>query len=125
MNVFLWALLALLIACSNPFSNGDCVAVGVAGINATVTERATNQAPEASPTMTIVDGSYQELGTLLVGSNPPRLLGAIERPGNYRVVVHASGYRDFTQDSVAVTRGGACNSIRSMHLGVQLDRIER
>lgn len=70
--------------------------------------------------MRIVDGSYEALGEMPFPSTPPRLLAANERPGTYRVVVQASGYRDYTQENVVVTRGGACNYLRGVQLNVQL-----
>ena len=119
----LFGVLTLSVAaCSNPFSSGDCVSLGVYGIQATVTDGTTHQAPSSSPTLLIVDGSYQELVTLTVSSNLPQLAAALERPGNYRVVVKASGYQDYTQENVAVTRAGACNYLQGVHLNVQLSR---
>jgi len=116
------ALTLFIAACSNPLSSGDCVSLGVFGIRVTVTDGTTHQAPGSTPTLLIVDGSYQELGTLLGPPNPPQLYAANERPGNYRLVVQAMGYQDYTQENVAVTRGGACNYLKSTHLSVQLFR---
>ena len=119
-RVILCTLLLVAGACSNPFSGGDCVALGVTGITATVTDGATNAAPSSSPELQLIEGSYEERGALIVGSRPPVLIAAIERPGTYRVVVRAAGYRDYVKENTVVRRGGKCNAIQPVQLDVQL-----
>jgi hypothetical protein len=119
-RALLSAAISLVTACSNPFSGGDCVSLGVFGIEATVTDGRTHQAPSSMPTLRIVGGSYEELSRVAFASNPPQLAAALERPGTYRVLVQAAGYQDYAQENVVVTRGGKCNYLRVARLNVQL-----
>ena len=110
-----------MIGCINPFATGDCVSVGVAGISVTVVDASTNLAPMTMPRLRLEDGTYvEEYVTPFPRSDPPSFAGASERPGTYRVVVRAAGYRDFMRDDVRVTRGGRCNALSGVRLNVSL-----
>jgi hypothetical protein len=114
--------IAFATGCTNPFA-GDCVAIGVFGITATVVDAATNRAPIATPVLFISEGTYtEEHATPFARSDPPMYAGASERPGTYRVVVRATGYQDYVREGVRVTRGGHCNALSGVRLSVELVR---
>ena len=74
--------------------------------------------------MRIEDGNYvEEYPTPFPQTDPPSYAGANERPGTYRVVVRATGYKDYVLSNVRVTRGGRCNSLSGVRLTVSLVRI--
>lgn len=54
---------------------------------------------------TLTDGSYNEQLQVTAdpsGQDPALLFGAIERPGNYSVLVQIRGYQDFRKQNVEV-----------------------
>ena len=121
--VALFATALYLAGCSNPFSNADCVAIGVAGIEATIVDASTDRAPTATPTLRIEEGTYVELhDTPSISSNPPIFTGAVERPGIYRVIASAPGYKDSVRDNIVVSRSGRCGYLKSERFTLSLPR---
>lgn len=108
-------------ACSNPFSGGDCVLIGVPAISATVVDANTNKAPSSSPQLRIEDGTFvEDLSTPIPRVDPPTFSGAVERPGVYRVTESAVGYRSFVVEGIAVSRSGKCQYLQGAKLDVKL-----
>ncbi|MEO7358832.1 MAG: hypothetical protein ABI120_00790 [Gemmatimonadaceae bacterium] len=108
-------------SCSNPFSGGDCLAIGVFAISATVVDANTGKAPTASPQLRIEDGTFvEEYLTPMPRTDPPSFSGAAERVGVYRVVVTAMGYRDFVAEGIVVRRAGNCQYLQGVRLNVKL-----
>lgn len=111
----------MLGGCGDLISGGDCVAVGVAGINVTVTDARTNGAPNAVPSLRIEDGTLvEEYAQPMPRSNPPSFAGAIEREGTYAITVAAPDYQTYTASNLRVTRSGKCNYLRGVKLSVKL-----
>lgn len=111
------------VACTNPFSGGDCTAVGVSGITVTVIDAITKGAPSATPMVRIEEGSYvEEHAVPFPRSDPPLYTTADERPGTYRVVVRAVGYQDYVLDKIRVVRAGRCNALKGVRITAPLVR---
>lgn len=107
--------------CSDLTSGGDCVALGVFGVNVTVIDALTNGAPTAVPSLRIQDGAFvEEYAQPAPRSNPPRFSGAAEREGTYAITVSADGYQTYRASNLRVTRSGKCNSLRGVNLTVKL-----
>lgn len=121
-KALLFCGVAAAAGCSNPFQS-DCIAIGVAGITATVVDASTNAAPTATPAVRLEDGAYsEELAAPNPVSNPPQFSGAVERPGTYRVTVRAAGYRDYVVEDVRVNRSGKCDYLNGVRLNIALVR---
>lgn len=106
--------------CTNPFG-GDCVSLGVMGIQTLVTDATTQRAPATVATVRIRSGDYVETITApSIPSDPVSYYGAFERPGRYEVQVDAPGYRSETRRSIDVRRVGSCNAVRPVRVQVAL-----
>lgn len=111
----------MLGGCGDLVSGGDCVAVGVAGVNVTVTDVRTNGVPATVPSLRIEDGAFvEEYAQPTPRSNPPSFAGAIEREGTYTITISAPGYQTYTATNLRVTRSGKCNYLRGVNLSVKL-----
>jgi len=74
----------------------------------------TGQAPSASATLSLHDGSYEDVvtATPAPGDSLLVLRSTSFRLGTYRVEVSADGYAPWAQDSVAVRSGGCCGNLQ-------------
>lgn len=111
----------LATGCENVFE-GDCIDIGLSGIQATVVDATTNKPPLALPTLRIEEGDFVEQHTIPSSLDPLLFAGAVERPGTYRVIVQASGYQAFSVDGVRVTRGGDCQYLQPARITISLQR---
>ncbi len=110
-------------ACTNPFSSGDCVALGVAGVSANMVDAATKRSPASPPTMRLTEGTYVENDTgVLGGADAVRLSGAVERPGRYHALYEANGYQPLLRENLVVRRSGKCNYLQPVSLNIELVR---
>ncbi|WP_309669484.1 hypothetical protein [Gemmatimonas sp.] len=110
-----------LNACGSFTGGGDCVDVGRAAVVVTVVDSLTNQTPAVAISVTISsDSGYSEVAQPVVGSNPRRYAGAIERTGNFSIEVSAEGYRTFRKSNVQVGRGGACRTLQSSEVTAKM-----
>ena len=95
-----------------------CTTLAAAGLNITVVDSLTGQ-PSAFAGLwaRAKDGAYTDSSATAFVEQPAgtvRMALAYERPGNFAVTVHASGYQDWTKSGVTVTKD-VCHVI-----GVQL-----
>ena len=102
-----WMLRVLLLAFAvgaNGCGQG-CDAILKAGIALTIVDGVTGSPIEGEVTVIVTEGSYSE--TVNPPFFPPGARTAIlaaERPGTYRVEVHAVGYLPWVMSSIRVSR---------------------
>ena len=114
-------LSASATGCNGVVGGGDCIAIGVAGINATIVDALTNGTPKSKASLRISEGTYSETyNAPIAGTNPPLYAGAYERSGTYRLTANATGYAEYVLDDVTVTRAGRCSSIQSAQVTIRL-----
>ncbi|QJR37171.1 carboxypeptidase-like regulatory domain-containing protein [Gemmatimonas sp. TET16] len=109
---------AILTSGCSLITRGDCVDIGVSGIQVTVLDQRTRQSPSGA-IVTLTDGDYRET---LIGRGGV-YSGAIERPGTYSITVEAPGYARWTRDNVSVVRSGSCNYLKNVALTSDLQPI--
>jgi hypothetical protein len=99
MNWILRVLLVAFVFAANACAQG-CDAVLKPGIAVAITDGTTGNAILGEVTVIATEGSYSETVT------PAQGLAALayERPGTYRVEVHAVGYLPWVMPSVRVSR---------------------
>jgi len=97
------ATLASMVGCyeGNPSDPIVCTAQFVYGLNVTVRDQSTGLPQADDATLTLREGSYEEIVT--DSWDGSTLSGAGERAGTYGVVVEHAGYQMWTRDGVAIT----------------------
>ncbi len=112
---------AFLLSGCSIFEGADCLPIGTYGIHVVVEDSLSGGALSASPSLTVVDGSYTETQPQPNGAGGITFLAALERPGSYDVTVRATGYQDWTQSDVLVTRQpGRCDYLTSTRLTARM-----
>lgn len=114
-SVVSMALVAVVASGCSLLTTGDCVSIGVPGIQISVLDPRTNQIPSGT-VVTVTDGDYRE--TLMRAGAV--YIGVVERPGTYSIVVEAPGYARWTRENVRIVRSGSCNYLQRVTLSSEL-----
>lgn len=106
-----WLLSVCLIAASISACSEDMIAAcdlsAAYGITVAVPGGSALSRLGRSISGTLTEGSYVESMDMLAnpsGEGPAQLYGAVERTGEYSLLVRVSGYQDFKQDKIIVKK---------------------
>jgi hypothetical protein len=102
MKWILRVLLPAFAVAANGCTQG-CDANLLHGLSLVILDETTGSPIESEVTVVVSEGAYTETVTIPPGGAPFAGL-APERPGTYRVEVHASGYLTWVRQSIRVTK---------------------
>lgn len=93
----------VMSACGDPAGNLPIVCTDqlVYGISVQVVDASSGAQRASGSTLTVRDGSYEEVVTEVIGNNT--MVAAPERTGTYAVTITRAGYQTWSQFDVEVT----------------------
>ena len=96
LYTLMFAVVSVVSACME-YRGPVCTAVYAYGLTVTVKDESDN--PVSGATLTLSEGSYQEI---LNEPNPGVYIGAGERAGTYSLMIFADGFETVTVDDIFV-----------------------
>lgn len=109
--------ISLLLSGCGELLGTQCSDEGRFAVNVEVRDARTGSALTEGVVVIIQEGPYADT------ARSPDLAAGFERPGTYDVRVQKTGYQEWTQRGVQVTRSGGCDRLRSAKVTAQLQPV--